>query len=470
LHSTPAEGLRVARPGEHEVAIRRLVRLPAVRAPGVDLAPPALSFDPQVRDHQHSQATRFRLRDHARDCVAVLFVRRLEVEHDARALQAPDPSEWSDRDRVGAHPHELVEQFLRVPRAIAAAGLLRGLDRSDRDAAQRRRRRVHIPRVRDFRRGKRDENDDELQRATERALVQRSIHGCAQMVRTGFCTRLRTAVLRRLSDRPTLARMPVMKGAPAGPGLRLAGARELLLPLTLGVCFVLYYLMRVPGWVVVAVALPMAALYLFAPSWATRSVERFDRDLVRLLSTGGRGALPRRYALALGMRLFAPPAITAERRALVAAETGQSGEARASYRAALREYGKRAPLRVLLGYAHACYAVADDGEAIRAYRELLAQEGMLPGVRRNLAHALVRRGEALREALELIDDESALRGAAARGHELDLLRAVAHAKLGNRDRARELLAQSGEVQGELALSLRAELQRTLDGAAEARPA
>lgn len=250
----------------------------------------------------------------------------------------------------------------------------------------------------------------------------------------------------------------------------MAGPRELLLPLAVALCFVLYYVVQVPGWVVVVVALPVASLYVLAPSWAARSVERFDRDLVRLLSTGKRQALARRYALAIGMRLFAPPAVTAERRAVVAAENGAPRDARAGYRAALREYGRRAPLRVLLGYAHACYAIADDGEAIRVYRQLLDQEGMLPGVRRNLAHALVRRGEELREALELIDSESGLGIASDRRHELDLLRAVAHAKLGERERARELMAQIGAAQSELASSLLAELQRTLEGVTEVRPA
>lgn len=260
------------------------------------------------------------------------------------------------------------------------------------------------------------------------------------------------------------------KGAPARPGLWTAGPRELLLPLTVTLCFVLYYLAEAPGWVVVLVAVPMAALYLLGPRWAVHSVERFDRDLVRLLSTGRRDALERRYARAVGMRLFAPPAIAAERRAVVAAETGAPGDARAAYRAALREYGRHAPLRVLLGYAHACYAVADDGEAIRVYRQLLEHEGMLPGVRRNLAHALVRRGDELRAALALIDSESGLGTASERCEELELLRAVAHAKLGERARARELVAQLAGSNSELASSLRAELQRALDGATGARPA
>jgi hypothetical protein len=256
----------------------------------------------------------------------------------------------------------------------------------------------------------------------------------------------------------------------AESGLWLAGTRELLLPATVILCFGLYYFAAQPWWVVIAVALPMAALYVLAPSWAARSVERFDRDLVRLLSTGQRTRLPARYARALGMRLFSAPAIRAERRAVVAAENGHPAEARAGYRAALREHGPRSPLRVLLGYAHACYALCDDAEAIRIYRELLDQAGSLPGVRRNLAHALVRRGDSLREALTLIDRDAQQEGDSERRAERDLLRAVAHAKLGEREQARHLADRSRGGQGELALALRAELERALEGAATPRPA
>ena len=249
-------------------------------------------------------------------------------------------------------------------------------------------------------------------------------------------------------------------------GVRFAGLRELLLPLTVLVCFVLYYVLELDGWVVVAAAAPMLLVYGLAPMWAERSAASFDRDLVRLLSTGRRGSLPGRYARALGMRLFAPPAVSAERRAVVAAENGLPREARASYRVALHEHAGMAPLRVLLGYAHACYELRDDGEAIRAYRDLLLQTTALPGVRRNLAHALVRRGEALREALELIDAEGA---PSDQPPERELLRAVAYAKLGEHTRASELAERTRDAQGELADSLRLELQRALDGITAVRP-
>jgi tetratricopeptide (TPR) repeat protein len=252
--------------------------------------------------------------------------------------------------------------------------------------------------------------------------------------------------------------------------LWLAGARELLLPATVLLCFGLYYFADQSWWVVAGLAVPMAGLYVLAPSLAARSVASFDRDLVRLLSTGQRTRLPARYARALCMRLFSPPAVRAERRAVVAAENGHAAQARTAYRAALREQGARAPLRVLLGYAHACYALSDDAEAIRIYRELLDQAGSLPGVRRNLAHALVRRGDCLREALELIDRDAQQEGDSERRAERDLLRAVAHAKLGEREQARHLADRSRGVEGELLLALRAELERALEGAATPRPA
>jgi hypothetical protein len=259
-----------------------------------------------------------------------------------------------------------------------------------------------------------------------------------------------------------------MKGASERTGLQVAGVRELLLPVTVAACFVLYYVLELPAWVLLAVGAPMLATYALAPTWAAQSVASFDRDLVRLLSTGARRELPWRYTRAIGMRLFAAPAVRAERRAVVAAENGEVAEARSSYREALREYGGQAPLRVQLGYAHACYGLCDDDEAIRVYRALLDHAGSLPGVRRNLAHALVRRGDSLREALELIEIDVLGAESSSRRAERDLLRAVAHAKLGERARARQLLESSPPPESTLALSLRAELERAMDGAISPR--
>jgi tetratricopeptide (TPR) repeat protein len=243
-------------------------------------------------------------------------------------------------------------------------------------------------------------------------------------------------------------------------GLTLGATRELLLPTTLLACFAIYYLLEQPFWVVLVCALPMLGLYAFAPVLAARSTARFDRDAIGLLASRNVKALRRRYDRALGMRLFSPPALRAERKAMVLAEFGDTRGARDAYREAHEEHSGRPPLRVLLGYAHASFTLGDDQRAIELYRTLLSTGGSLPGVERNLAHALVRRGEDLREALAMLSRCEREPAPELRQTELKLLRALAHAKLGEHARARELLDEAGTH--DQTAALRSELSQLLN--------
>lgn len=206
-------------------------------------------------------------------------------------------------------------------------------------------------------------------------------------------------------------------------------------------------------------------LYALAPAWSRSSVASFDRDTVRLLSSGSAAALRGRYARALGMRLFAPPAVLAERHALVAAELGDALSARRSYRRALSEYGEHAPLRVMLGYAHASYQLGQDREAIRMYERLLTSASELPGVRRNLAHALARRGEEPARVRSLIDGLMGDGTSQAVRAELELVRALSYANDGDRERAEAVGAACSDVATDFGDRLREELDEALDRAA-----
>jgi tetratricopeptide (TPR) repeat protein len=243
-------------------------------------------------------------------------------------------------------------------------------------------------------------------------------------------------------------------------GLTLGATRELLLPTTLLACFAIYYLLEQPFWVVVVCAVPMLALYASAPMLAARSAARFDRDAISFLASRNATALRSRYNRAFGMRLISPPGLRAERKAMVLAESGDTRGARDAYREAHEEHSGRPPLRVLLGYAHASFALGDDPRAIELYRTLLATGGPLPGVERNLAHALVRRGEDLREALTMLGRCEREPVPEPRQTELKLLRALAHAKLGEHERARGLLTEAGSH--EHSADLRKELSQLLN--------
>jgi tetratricopeptide (TPR) repeat protein len=223
-------------------------------------------------------------------------------------------------------------------------------------------------------------------------------------------------------------------------GFSLGATRELLLPVTLMGCFALYYLAHQPFWVVVACAAPMLALYALAPSWAARSLVSFDRDAVRILAARKPAELRGRYNCALGLRLFAPPALRAERKAMMLAEVGEAQAAHAAYREAYEEHTGNAPLRVMLGYAHASFAIGDDRSAIELYRRLLSSAGSLPGVERNLAHALIRQGQDLPEALERLARAEREPNDPERQLERKLLIALAHAKQGERTDAERMLA------------------------------
>jgi tetratricopeptide (TPR) repeat protein len=218
--------------------------------------------------------------------------------------------------------------------------------------------------------------------------------------------------------------------------------RHLLIPVSLVACFGLVYWAHVDIlWVVALVAVPMMVLYVWAPLVGKGSLERFDRDAVRLLSTGNERELGARLRQAVGMRLFAPAALVSERRGLVAAENGRSEEALAAYEDAVDGYEDgTVPLGVRLGLAHACYALGRDELAVRHYEAILEQAGGLPRVRNNLAHALVRGGKDIERGIELAEGASDEGGSVGRA-QLVLIRALGAAKLGRRDRARALRAE-----------------------------
>ncbi len=256
-----------------------------------------------------------------------------------------------------------------------------------------------------------------------------------------------------------------MEAPPAKPGLTLGATRELLLPATVLGCFALYYAGHQPFGVVLACAAPMLLLYAFAPRWGASSAVSFDHDAVRFLAAGKTGALLTRYRTAVGMRLFSPPAVRAERLAMVLAELGRTAAARSAYQEALDEYGKAAPLRVMLGYAHASFALRDDVAAVPMYRKLLDTAGTLPGVERNLAHALVRLGEDLPDTLPMLLRAERENHDPVRALELKLVRALAHAKLGDKAEAQALLAAADAATGPTADALRSDLQAQLSSGA-----
>ena len=239
--------------------------------------------------------------------------------------------------------------------------------------------------------------------------------------------------------------------------------RAALIPASLVSVFLLIYVAHLPFAIAAAASVPFLVLFVVAPLWAKRSAASFDRDAVRLLTTDQKSALPRRFARALGMRLFAPAAHVEERRGLVASELGEAREARRAYRKAMRAYDEPddAPMPVLLGYAHASYALGDDIEAIRVYRKILGAQGSMPRLERNLAHSLIRRNEDVKDAMAMLDRAEAQAATNEAKAEIALIRALGEAKRGRRATAKETLAANRDAEGETLAALIEELEEEI---------
>lgn len=235
--------------------------------------------------------------------------------------------------------------------------------------------------------------------------------------------------------------------------------RNALIPASIAVCFVLVYVVEVRPFWVFPIGLLVMGLYLLAPRLGKRGLARFDRDAVQLLSNGRSSELDARYRRAIAMRLFEAPARVAERRGLVAAESGTPDRARDAYLEALEGYGAgEAPLSVRLGLAHACYALGDDEEAIRGYRAVRKDAPGLPQVEQRYAHALARHGEDLDEAERVAAQLCAKPNPSA---EAELVRALIHAKRGEARAARALVTATRSAEGTLADGLRREIDEAL---------
>jgi tetratricopeptide (TPR) repeat protein len=230
--------------------------------------------------------------------------------------------------------------------------------------------------------------------------------------------------------------------------------RHVLIPLSVVIAGVLHYRVGLPLAVVVLAALPLTLLYVYAPRWAARSQDAFDRDALRLRAKGNVAGVRARFDRAIGMRLFAPPASVLERRGQILRESGDPEGARRAFARAVFAAGDAPPLPMVLGLAHSAHAAKQDDEAIGAYRRVLAIDPSLPRVRLQLAHALLRRGREtdVPDALALLD---AVPNARTDTDELALLRAYADVRRGKTKTAGIAL---GAIPGGAHPALRAEIE------------
>ncbi|MEM9192297.1 MAG: hypothetical protein AAGF12_24195 [Myxococcota bacterium] len=235
-----------------------------------------------------------------------------------------------------------------------------------------------------------------------------------------------------------------------------------LLPVGAVVAFFLMAVLKLPFLQAIWGAVPFIVLFVVGPFWGRRSLRDFDQRAVSFLARNDHRGLRRLYDRAVGMRLFAPPAMAAERLGMVESEAGRHAHAIRAYRRALAGYENEAsaPTSVTLGFAHAAFELKRYPEASEMYRRLLPSSRALPLVKRNLAESLIHQEEAIREGLGLLEEALRERPSDEERGQLELLQALGLARIGEKKNARKLLRDSS-LDSEWAEELREHIEEAL---------
>jgi tetratricopeptide (TPR) repeat protein len=215
--------------------------------------------------------------------------------------------------------------------------------------------------------------------------------------------------------------------------------RNLFLPITLALVFVLRWKFAMPWWGLAGILAVLPVYYFLVPALVRRKERAFERDVMRLLQEGRKSELLRLYRDQTFLRLFATSDTLRKRLGFIYTEVGDFDRARACYARAARSAAPSDRLSILLGLAYARYRSGEYEGAETVYRELIRRGEQLPEVFAGLAHSLLlrnkERGEAARlssRAIELADDASLAPG-------LHLTRAEALLAQGKPSKARREL-------------------------------
>lgn len=183
--------------------------------------------------------------------------------------------------------------------------------------------------------------------------------------------------------------------------------RNLFLPGTLLLVFLLRWKLAMPWWGLALILAVLPLYYFVLPKVVARRQREFEREVLRLLQQGRKSELLGAYRRQGLLRLLAPPGQLQRQLGFIYAEIGDFERARACYARAARQAPAGERLGILLGLAQARYRCGEYEGAEAVYREVLRRGQQLPEVLAGLAHTQVLQerdlGEALRHATRAVD-------------------------------------------------------------------
>jgi hypothetical protein len=183
--------------------------------------------------------------------------------------------------------------------------------------------------------------------------------------------------------------------------LRLDPSRALI-PVSLGVFFVLKFVFDVPTWVLALLLLWIPAYYVGVPWIANRRWHVFEREFVYRFPQGDHRKTLAFWKSQYFLRQFGPKALMLEKLALIYQAMGRGREAESVLERALALADKRARPTFLPNLAHVKYELGKYDEAEPIYRRILRRYPHDTTAQTRLALIQVHTGHDIAAAVKVL--------------------------------------------------------------------
>lgn len=197
-----------------------------------------------------------------------------------------------------------------------------------------------------------------------------------------------------------------MAEAMAARKLRIDPGRALI-PVSLGLFFVLRFVFNVPTWVLAVLLLWIPAYYLGIPWIANRRWHRFEREFAYRFPQGDHKSLLSWWKGQFFLRQFGPKALMLEKLALIYQAMGRLRDAETVLERAVALADKRMRPTFLPNLAHVKYELGKYDEAEPIYRRLLRRFPHNTAAQTRLALIHVHKGTDIEASLEVLRQQRA---------------------------------------------------------------
>ena len=181
--------------------------------------------------------------------------------------------------------------------------------------------------------------------------------------------------------------------------------RRALIPISLGVFFVLHFYFAVPLWALMCLTLWIPLFYLGVPMYTKHRWTNFEREFAYKFPQQDYRGLLSLYKKQWFLRQFGPKAMMLGKLGLIYSAMGRFRDAERILEGAVRyaKHGNRE--KFMLNLAHVKYELGKYKDAQRLYQYLLKRTPHLSGASTRIALIQVHTGSELHTSLEYLEKE-----------------------------------------------------------------